>query len=716
MSNYDRRSDRDLDRLNQGLFKSLTESGAVKVDEAAVRRAEEARRLERERQAEAEHNPKKRFGRRTDEKKVQEKKPTRQERRAEKAKPFGVNAANDIASAAVKKQEAAPVQRAAQPQPASQAPAQRPVQQPQQTAQAVQAPVQRPVQQPQQTAQTPVQRPAQPPQPQAAQAPAQRPVQQPQPAAQTPVQRAAQQPQPAPAAAPMSESVRRALAVQPENSVEQGVRNVQSVRNIERTAPESRKRLYREVPDIKLTPTVQKAAAAGAEQSELRTSGEHHTSSEHHSHGEHHTSGEHHSHSERHSSGEHHSHSEHYSSGEHHHHSGHHSHGEHHSHSEHHSTANASYSRAPQTRQGMQDPNGEQARREAQNPASPQRKSVQPTYDRDDRYDRGGRRRRGGGIGKVIGIIVAIILGVIILAGIAAFLLLHTFYDKSNYVEDTAVTLHLEEAESELELESEPENYDISKVQIVDPEKAKGTAGILLIGSDRRDSSWYGNSDTMVLLTINYDKKQVYMTSFMRDLYADIPNVGVRKLNNAYAVGGGPLLVETLRKNYGVDIDNYATVDFGKMEQIIDLAGGVDVQIDEDEAKYMSNSGYAVSVGKCHLDGKAAVAYSRIRYVGNSDWERTARQREVLFSLLTTVRGMSPTTITSMANQILPLVTHNMTTPEVTSWITKIPSIVKYNFVQERVPFDGMYYIDNEILVPDLDKTVAKLHEELYGE
>src|SRR5699024_3112848 len=100
----------------------------------------------------------------------------------------------------------------------------------------------------------------------------------------------------------------------------------------------------------------------------------------------------------------------------------------------------------------------------------------------------------------------------------------------------------------------------ISPLAEAETEKDEGIYDLLLIGVDRRDDSWYGNSDVMILLTVNHDRQTVYMTSFLRDLAADIPGIGVRKLNAACANGGAKLLVETLEENYQVSVDNYAMV------------------------------------------------------------------------------------------------------------------------------------------------------------
>ena len=72
--------------------------------------------------------------------------------------------------------------------------------------------------------------------------------------------------------------------------------------------------------------------------------------------------------------------------------------------------------------------------------------------------------------------------------------------------------------------------------------------------------------------------------------YAEIPDHGVRKLNAAHAIGGGPLIVETLENTYGVQIDNYARVDFNSMTDIVDALGGVDIEISKEEAKAANTS------------------------------------------------------------------------------------------------------------------------------
>ena len=168
-------------------------------------------------------------------------------------------------------------------------------------------------------------------------------------------------------------------------------------------------------------------------------------------------------------------------------------------------------------------------------------------------------------------LIVVLVLLIIVFAGLCVFYFgLKHYLGKTNYVDDSEVTINyglLTADEDDVEGFTEMETLDseaaaafakeVNVGQNIDIASNGDVYNILLIGSDTRNG-WYGNSDSMILASINSQTKTIYMTSFMRDLYANIPNVGIRKLNSAYAVGGGPLLVSTIESNYRVDIDNYA--------------------------------------------------------------------------------------------------------------------------------------------------------------
>lgn len=155
--------------------------------------------------------------------------------------------------------------------------------------------------------------------------------------------------------------------------------------------------------------------------------------------------------------------------------------------------------------------------------------------------------------------IVLIILGAVLVLALAAavgayYVFKMGFYGRSNYVKNSGYTV----AES---IQKETYVDEDGKVQTVEEatldkekdvisehgrassnlksviEQPTGTYNLLLIGVDRRDTLWSGNSDVMMLITVNHDRKTIYMTSFLRNLYVNIPEVGVRKLNASCAYG-----------------------------------------------------------------------------------------------------------------------------------------------------------------------------------
>src|SRR5699024_4937695 len=161
--------------------------------------------------------------------------------------------------------------------------------------------------------------------------------------------------------------------------------------------------------------------------------------------------------------------------------------------------------------------------------------------------------------------VLTIIMIVIVLLLLGVYGVINHYYGNSNYVNDSSIQINSDvETESTGITDEEAEQLQteiIEQTEDITLPNDENVYNMLLIGVDRRDTSWYGNSDSMILMSINKDTKQIHMTSFMRDLYANIPGVGVKKLNAACAYGGGPLVVRTIEDNYKIPIDNYASVD-----------------------------------------------------------------------------------------------------------------------------------------------------------
>lgn len=215
---------------------------------------------------------------------------------------------------------------------------------------------------------------------------------------------------------------------------------------------------------------------------------------------------------------------------------------------------------------------------------------------------------------------------------------------------------------------------------------------ILLIGQDRRPGEGRQRSDAMILCTLNTDRKILTMTSFLRDLYVQIPGYQDNRLNVPYALGGMPLLKETLRRNFGISVDGCVEVDFSQFEKIVDLMGGVDISLTAAEAAHLYRyNGFALKEGMNHLNGQQALAYSRIRYIG-TDFGRTNRQRTVLAALLEQCKGLSIQQMHNLLEGVLQLISTDMSNGQIMELaITGFPMLSGLQVKTQCIPAEGTY-------------------------
>ena len=357
---------------------------------------------------------------------------------------------------------------------------------------------------------------------------------------------------------------------------------------------------------------------------------------------------------------------------------------------------------------------------------------------------KGNKRKTINKKGRKILLGVFIGLVVLLLATLGgAYAIFKGYFNSTNYVKDDKVTV-FDDSDISIELDGEGEQAnaeDIAKVEAdlqqnleTEIKDSKDVLNILLIGTDRRQENWHGNSDSIILASINRQKKQIILTSIMRDTYAAIPGSGNGKINRAHALGGGPLLVQTVEQNLKVDIDYYASVNFNGFMNVIDVIGGIPMYVSPAEVPVANmyikeinrlnglpeTSGMLPeSGGDFNLTGKQALAYSRIRYVGNADYQRTERQRNVLNQVFSKAKELSVTQLDSVAKSILPTVTHNIPEADVMSLLLELPSFMGYEIVSSRVPYDGLFQSmkigGQGMLVPDWSATISRLHQEIYG-
>ncbi|MBO7515813.1 MAG: LCP family protein [Lachnospiraceae bacterium] len=245
---------------------------------------------------------------------------------------------------------------------------------------------------------------------------------------------------------------------------------------------------------------------------------------------------------------------------------------------------------------------------------------------------------------------------------------------------------------------------------------------ILLIGIDSRSDSNAGRSDTMIIMSINRNTKQIILTSLMRDCYVAIPGRGNNRLNAAHAYGGANLLMQTIEVNFGIHIDYFARVNFFSFMDIVDAVGGIDINLTAAELPHVNSASTAQNkiqnAGMNHLNGPQALAYARIRYVG-SDYARTQRQRTVLQTVAGKLRGMGLGELNSFLNVALPKIATNIPQGVLNDLVWSMPSTLKYNISEFRVPWDGtgssVRINGKSVLAVDITANRNLLNQIIYG-
>lgn len=268
---------------------------------------------------------------------------------------------------------------------------------------------------------------------------------------------------------------------------------------------------------------------------------------------------------------------------------------------------------------------------------------------------------------KITGIVIGVIVLLLLILALVAFFIVNSKLSKINRAEITGNPYLSEDEVYEEPTQDVPDSVEeINEVQQewqeaqnIQLTKTSGVENILLIGADRHGAGENGRSDSMIMVTLNYNTNKIHLTSFMRAMYVYIPRSsgGVwGMLNAAYSWGGPNLLVDTIELNFRVNIDHYVVVDYSSFEKAVDLLGGVTLTLTEEEARHVkANSGIPTSAGTQTLNGAQTRGYCQIRKIDN-DFKRTGRQRQVIDLLIKKAMNSDINTLMSLADQIFPLV------------------------------------------------------------
>lgn len=283
------------------------------------------------------------------------------------------------------------------------------------------------------------------------------------------------------------------------------------------------------------------------------------------------------------------------------------------------------------------------------------------------------------------------------------------------YTEDELLELDLQEAVKEREVENavvypELDPEDVSWGQVDENiGKEQELVNILLIGQDARAGETRARSDSIILVTFNKTTKHITMTSFLRDLYVQIPGYQDNRINAAYAFGGMELLDATLKQNFGVDVDANVAVNFEGFASIVDILGGVDIDLTAPEAEVLG-----LSSGLQHLDGDTALSYARIRHI-DSDFSRTGRQRNVLNALFNSLKTAELTQLLQLVDTIFPLITTDLSNAQILAYATELfPMLSTGSMTSSRVPAEDTYSLNTingmSVIVADMyaNRTILK--------
>lgn len=331
---------------------------------------------------------------------------------------------------------------------------------------------------------------------------------------------------------------------------------------------------------------------------------------------------------------------------------------------------------------------------------------------------------------KVLAWVLVAVLLLLLIAGAAGFFYLQYYLNK---LDRTQITGNPELSPEEIYEEPTVTATDsVEHIQKAEEEFQNAQAltrlensnikNILLIGSDRRSKSENGRSDSMILMTLNYDTGNIHLTSLMRAMYVCIPRSDGDTwgmLNWAYSWGGPQLLIDTIELNFLISIDQYVVVDFSSFQSAIDILGGVDITLTGTEAGRL----YGGAAGTYHMSGEEALDYARLRYTDN-DFVRTRRQRTVIEALLKKAAGSDISSLMAMADEILPLVSTNLTNSQIMSYMVKALPMLGNSITQRMLPIEnesgatytGKIYVRGcEMYKVDFETNIRAIHQFLQS-
>lgn len=260
---------------------------------------------------------------------------------------------------------------------------------------------------------------------------------------------------------------------------------------------------------------------------------------------------------------------------------------------------------------------------------------------------------------------------------------------------------------------------------------------VAVFGVDGRDDVDGDRTDTIMIATADYEHSKVKVASLMRDTYVYIDKkYGYDKLNAAYAYGGADLALQTINQNFDTTITDYVTIDFSAMVSMVNAVGGVTIDIETEEEldwvneylmdvneKVATGSPFLEETGSQIVDGSQALAYCRVRYVGDGDFDRTLRQRVVFEQVLSKALDLDLKEQYNLVMATLPYVETSLSTLEMIKYGANLALMPSKDIEQSRFPtdqlisldmLDGVSYVVPNTLVKNIEALYQFVYETTY--
>lgn len=258
---------------------------------------------------------------------------------------------------------------------------------------------------------------------------------------------------------------------------------------------------------------------------------------------------------------------------------------------------------------------------------------------------------------------------------------------------------------------------------------SKNVINVLLIGLDSSDAlEKGGRSDSIILASLNKKTHKITLSSFFRDTWTYMNISGqdrYNKINASYFYGGPEALIDTLEHNFKVDIDYYVAVDFSSFEDIINALGGITLEVQEYEAKYINRTTvHTIEYGPAvKLNGYEALVFARIRHSdADSDVSRTRRQRQVISALIQSAKGASLSQLNDALDTLFKYVKTDLSKMQILSYAAQalangwVNYDIESKVFSEEDVFKTGYVGNNAVVFVDFPLVAERLQKFIYGE